>query len=61
MKPENFEYRLIVRWFNGRVTTVSAPSQDRALTLLMKKKQIHGRLIVWSIWKGNTKIKQGWK
>ena len=61
IKIENFDHLLIIRWFNGKVTKIKAPSVHRAFSILKKKKELHGKLITWIIYKDNKKIKQGWK
>ena len=53
-------YKLIIRWIDGRITTVLTDSIHRALSIKTKKQSLHGDLIVWSIYKNNQKIKQGW-
>lgn len=59
-------FTLIIRWFNGKISTVSAPSLHRAESILKRKKQIHGRIITFCIWESDaegmtTKVRQGWK
>ena len=53
-------YTLIIRYINGRVRTWSAPSLERAYSILNRKKEIHGRLMTYVIYENGKKVKHGW-